>query len=65
MAAVVGTPEIERQHVVEQTTTQQHVKPDGTIVKETTTTRADGGMTVTTEVIPPGTLVASVVANKM
>jgi len=51
--------------VKEQTTTQQHVEEDGTIVIEKTTTRADGGVTVTTEVIPPGTAVGSVVAGKM
>ncbi len=65
VAAAVGTSEIQNQNVLEQTTTEQHVEPDGTIVKETKTTRADGGMTVTTERIPPGTLVSSVVANKM
>lgn len=45
----------------EQTTSQQHVEKDGTVVIETTTTRADGSVIVTTEVIPPGTAVASTV----
>lgn len=63
LPVAVETPETQNHHVVKETTTQQHIEPDGTIVKETRTTRADGGMTVTTEVIPPGTAVASVVAN--
>jgi len=73
VAAAMGTPSqqlelsphTQNQQVVEQTTTQQHVEPDGTIVKETRTTRADGGVSVTTEVIPPGTAVGAVTANKM
>ena len=56
----------QNQQVLEQTTNQQHVEEDGTIVIEKTTTRADGCVTVTTEVIPPGTSVAStVIAGKM
>ena len=58
--------ELAPQHnqVLEQTTTEQHVEKDGTVVIEKTTTRADGSVTVTTEVIPPGTtVVASTIAG--
>mmetsp|Transcript_651 Transcript_651/g.1589 ORF Transcript_651/g.1589 Transcript_651/m.1589 type:complete len:278 (-) Transcript_651:642-1475(-) len=57
--ASIGSPDntdekAQSQLESEQTTTQQHVEEDGTIVIEKTTTRADGGVTVTKEVIPPG-----------
>jgi len=61
-----ASPETQNHQILEQTiTTQQRVEPDGTIVIEKTTTRADGGVTVTTETFPPGTAVGAVNAYKM
>lgn len=62
---VEASPETQIQQIVEQTRTEQRVEPDGTIVIEKTTTRADGGVTVTTETFPPGTAVGAVPAYKM
>ena len=61
-----ASPETQNHQILEQRiTTQQRVEPDGTIVIEKTTTRADGGVTVTTETFPPGTAVGAVNAYKM
>ena len=59
-------PVTQANQVLEQTTTEQRVEKDGTVVIEKTTTRTDGSVTVTTEVIPPQTVhVASTVAGKI
>ena len=59
-------PVTQANQVLEQTTTEQHVEKDGTVVIEKTTTRTDGSVTVTTEVIPPQTVhVASTVVGKI
>jgi len=45
---------------VTQQTVSQHVEPDGTTVIERVTTKADGGISVTTERIPPARAVPTV-----
>ena len=59
-SGVTSEVQTQNERVIERTTQHQHIKADGTIVIEKTTTRADGSVTVTTEVIPP-----AVVGGKM